>query len=190
MPSTRPFGRRVAARICGLLAAVALVGVATAQSGVSPTPDFDIEVRFLGGFVAYVLLGGALVVFGPEYARETVAQIRSDPATSFFWGLLTAIGAPIAIALLAITIVGLVVAIPGIFLLAIVGLVGTAVSVVWLGSLALGTEEVGGKAAVVGALLLAIPASIPALGDLVTTLVGFFGTGVVARRLYAAWQDD
>ncbi|MFC4451733.1 hypothetical protein [Halorussus aquaticus] len=119
-----------------------------------------------------------------------MSQLRVDPIGSFFWGLLTAIGVPIALALLAVTIIGLVVAIPGFILLAIVGLVGSAVSVVWVGSLALGDEEVGGKAVVVGALLLAVPASISVLGDLVTTLVGFFGTGVVARRLYAAWQDD
>lgn len=190
MPSKRPVVRHVIARICGLFLAVALVGVATAQSGVSPTPDFGIEIRFVGSLVIYLLLGGALVAFGPEYARETVGQLRDDPAGSFFWGLLTGIGVPIVLALLAITIIGLVVTIPGLILLAVVGLVGTGVTVVWLGSLALGEEAVGGKAVAVGSLLFAIPASIPVLGDFLTTFIGFFGTGVVARRLYAAWQDD
>ncbi|MFC4451732.1 hypothetical protein [Halorussus aquaticus] len=57
MPSKRPLARHIAARICGLFLAVAFVGAATAQSGVGPTPDLDIELRFLGALLVYLLLG-------------------------------------------------------------------------------------------------------------------------------------
>lgn len=186
MPSTR-----LLARGSGLVAAVAFAGIAAGQTpGVEPSLGVEIEFRFFGALVVNLLLGGALVGFAPDYARETVAEIREDPGSAFVWGLLVGIGGSLLIALLAITIIGLVVAIPGAILLAIVGLVGNAVTVVWIGSLLTGVEgRPGGKAAAVGALALALPAAIPVLGNLITTVVGFFGVGVVVGRLYRSWRD-
>ncbi|WP_137285993.1 hypothetical protein [Halorussus salinisoli] len=191
MPSTRRSLRRLAASSGGLLAVVALAGVAAAQTpGVEPSFDLRIEMRFLGALVANLLLAGALVVFGPSYARETVAELREDPVSAFLWGLLVGIGVPVLLFLLAITIVGLLVAIPGAIAFAIVGLVGNAVTIVWVGSLLVGADgRVGGKTAAVGALVLAALGAIPVLGDLITAVFGFVGLGVVGRRLYAAWQD-
>lgn len=188
MSSTRLFTRG-----CSLLAIVALSGVAAAQS---PTGGSEfgfgthIGIRFVAALVVNLLLGGALVGLGPRYATETVTALREDPVGAFGWGLLVGIGVPIVLVLLAFTIIGLIVAVPGFILLAFVGIVGNAVTIVWIGGLLLGDgSRIGGKAAGVGALALAIPASIPVLGNLITAFLGFFGIGVVGRSIYAVWRD-
>ena len=174
-------------RAAGALAVVALSGLAAAQSPNAGT-QFGFEIRFVIVLVINLLLGGALVGFGPNYARDTVTELREDPGAAFLWGLIFGIGVPIVLVILAVTIIGLVVAIPGLIILMVVGLVGNAVTIVWLGSL-LNGGSIGGKSAVLGAVALAVPAAIPVLGNLVTTLVGFFGLGVVGRRLYKSYRN-
>lgn len=181
MPSTRSL-----VRLGSLLAVPALAGVAAAQS---PDVTVEYEFRLLAALVVNLLLGGALVALGPRYADATVRELREDPAGAFGWGLLVGIGGSIAIALLAITIIGLVVALPAALVLAVVALVGNAVTVLWVGNVLVGTRgEVGPTDAAVGAVALALPMAIPILGDLVARLVGFFGIGVVGRSLYESWR--
>jgi hypothetical protein len=185
MPSIRSL-----ARGSGLLAAVALAGVAAAQSpsaGSELGLGTRLGIRFVVAFVVNLLLGGALVAFGPRFAEETVTELREDPGGAFLWGLAVGVGVPILLVLLAITVIGLVVAIPGAIALAIVGLVGNAVTVVWVGSLFLGPDDIGGRTAAAGALTLAVPAAIPVLGQLLTSFLGLFGLGVVGRALYVSW---
>lgn len=189
MPSDRspPLARVGVALAFG---AVALVGTAAAQSR-NPAPELGFGARFAASFVINLLFGGALVALGPRYARKTVGDLREDPGGAFVWGLLLGIGVPILLFLLAITIIGLIVVIPAGIVLAVVGIVGAAVTVVWIGDLLLsGREGLGGAAVVVGALALAVPYAIPILGDLVATIVGFFGLGAVGRGLYEWWQGD
>jgi hypothetical protein len=190
MPSTRLLARAPVALAGVLLTVLALSGVAVAQTptgGRGLGLGTRIGIRFVVALVFNLLLASALVGLGPRYATETVTAIREDPVVAFGWGLIVGVGVPILLALLAITIVGLVVAIPGFLLLAVVGIVGNAVAIVWVGTL-FGDGRVGGKAAGVGALAVAIPASIPVLGNLVTSVVGLFGIGVVGQSLYAVWK--
>lgn len=186
--------RRLAISACSIVSLLGLAGVAAAQGqGPDGSLQFNVGVRFVAALVINLVLGGALVALGPRYARERVGELRDDPAGAFGWGLFAGIAVPIALVLLAITIIGLVVTIPGLIALFFVGLVGEAVTVVWIGSLVTGSRTepaIGGKAAAIGALVLAVPMAIPILGDLVVSIAGFFGLGVVARHLYASWKDD
>jgi hypothetical protein len=118
-----------------------------------------------------------------------VAAIRDDTGGAFLWGLLVGIGVPIALVLIAITIIGLVVTIPGLIVLFFVSLIGNAVTVCWIGGALIGRDGPDGVAVGVGAVVLAVVGAVPILGNLVTTLLGFFGLGVVGRDLYASWQD-
>ncbi|MEF8856662.1 MAG: hypothetical protein V5A16_04505 [Haloplanus sp.] len=90
--------------------------------------------------------------------------------------------------MLALTIIGLVITIPGLIALFFVGLVGNAVTVCWLGTLLTGHDGPDGGAVGVGALVLALVGAVPVLGNLATTLVGFFGLGVVGHDRYTSWQ--
>lgn len=174
----------------GTLGLLGLQGLAAAQS---PTAGLDIGfgaglvIQFLVSLVAYLLLGGALVAFGPRYADATVSDLRDDPGGAFGWGLVTGIVAPIVLVILALTIIGLVVAIPGFIILLVLSIVGNAVTVAWIGSTLADTGgAVDGYAVGVGALALAIVGAIPLLGGFLTSLLGLFGLGVVCRNAYSS----
>lgn len=187
MPSIRSL-----VRVGTAIAALAVVGLAAAQSpnaGSGLGLGTRLGIRFATSLLVYLLLGGALVALGPRYARETVTELRDDPGGAFVWGSLVGIGVPIVLVLVALTIVGLIVAVPGLIALAVVGVVGNAVTVVWFGHSLTDGDSLDGKTVLVGALVFAVPASIPALGNLLTTLLGFFGLGVVGRRLYESWRE-
>lgn len=186
MPSTRSLARFGSA--IALLALAAPVAAqsprTTAELGLGPR----IAIRFGVALFVNLLLGGVLVATSPDYATKRVAAIRDDLAGAFGWGLLVGIGGVIAIILLAITVIGLLVALPAILVLAWFGLVGNAVTVVWVGSSLASDSPTSGGAVGLGALALACLAAIPVLGNLVTTLLGFVGLGVVSRAFYQSWQ--
>jgi hypothetical protein len=176
-----------------------LVSVVAACSlaGVAAQPEMGSEfglaartaLRFVVVLAINLVLGGALLLLAPAYARRMVAAIRDDTGGAFLWGLLVGIGVPIALVLIAITIIGLVVTIPGLIVLFFVSLIGNAVTVCWIGGALIGRDGPDGVAVGVGAVVLAVVGAVPILGNLVTTLLGFFGLGVVGRDLYASWQD-
>jgi hypothetical protein len=176
--------------LASAVAVCALAGIATAQPEMSSDIGLGVRVasRFGVVLVINLLLGGGLLLLAPEYARRMVAEIRDDAGTAFLWGLLVGIALPIALVLIAITIIGLLITIPGLIALFFLGLVGNAVTICWLGTLLTGHDTPDGAAVGVGALGLALVGAVPVLGNLVTTLVGFFGLGVVGRDLYASWQ--
>jgi hypothetical protein len=184
--------KRLLTRGSGLVILLTFSGLAAAQS---PTTGTDIELTTVIGLrvgitlILNLVLGGALVLFGPRYATKMVTELYEYPGRSFGWGLLVGIGVPIGLVLIGLTIIGLLITIPGLLLLIPVGLVGSAVTTVWIGDLLTGhTGTVGGKAAGVGAVALAVLAVIPILGNLFISLAGFFGLGVVGRNLYTSWR--
>ncbi|WP_254522321.1 hypothetical protein [Natrinema caseinilyticum] len=189
----RPGRTAIVSLLAGIVAVTAGAGTAAARSTGGNGLGFgtSLAVQFIGLFLVNGLIAGLLVAFGPRYAKQTVTEIQDEPDTAFGWGLLVLLGVPIALVLLAITIVGLVVSIPGLIVVGIVELVGTAVAVVWVGTLVTRHtgDRIGGKDAAVGALVLSALESIPILGVFVTAFVGFIGGGVVGRRLYRWWQD-
>ncbi|WP_435069204.1 hypothetical protein [Haloplanus sp. C73] len=185
MPSTR-----LLASIASAVAACSFAGVAVAQSPMGSESELAVRLGLQFGvvFVLNLLLGGALLGLAPEYTQRMLDELRDDAGAAFLWGLLAGIAVPICLVLLAITIIGLVVTIPGILVLFVVGLVGNAVTICWLGSLIRGRESPDALSVVAGAFVLAVVGAIPVLGNLITTFVGFFGMGVVAEDLYASWR--
>jgi len=194
MPSARDAGGAVAvAAVVAAAALMAFAGVATAQSGpTDPRSSLDLGTRlavnFSVGFAIDLLLGGALVALGPEYAARKLGEFRDDPVEPVVWGLIVGIGVPIVLAILAITIVGLLVAIPGVLVLVGVGAVGSALMVGIVGSLLTGGGDPGGTEVLVGALVLAVVTAIPVLGGPINWLVGLPGIGMVGHDLYRSWR--
>lgn len=186
MPSIRPlaFGSSV-------VAACSLAGVAAAQPEMGSNLGLGTRVALRFGVVLVInlVLGGAIYLLAPDYVRRMVAAIRDDAGTAFLWGLLTGIAVPIALVLIALTIIGLLITIPGLIALFFVGLIGNAVTICWIGTLLTEGDAPDGTAVGVGAVVLAVVGAIPILGNLATTLVGFFGLGVVGRDLYTSWRD-
>ncbi|WP_424004726.1 hypothetical protein ACOZ4I_08430 [Haloarcula salina] len=186
--------KRTLAGLGSLAAVVGFSGIAAAQSPTAGTGlglPARIGIRFGVSFVIYLILGGACAVLGPEYTTERVREIQDDPGSAFGWGFAFGVLVPIGLVVLAITIIGLIVTIPGLILLAVLQLIGFGVTTVWLGNMVAGTrgESVGAKDAVVGAVVLALPFAIPLIGQLLANLIGWFGLGVVGRNAYESWRD-
>jgi len=187
MPSNR-----LPAAIASALALLAFAGIAAGQSS-GAASELGLGVRIGTSFgvalIGNVLLGGFALALAPQYTRNCVREISDDPGGAFVWGLLVAVGVPIALFLLAITIVGLLVAVPGAFVLAIVSLVGNAVTIVWVGSAIAGdARDPSARALVVGAAVLSCLWAIPILGNFLSQILSLLGTGVVGRRLYESWS--
>ncbi|WP_248897777.1 hypothetical protein [Haloplanus halobius] len=198
MPSTRLPARTRSAVAIALAVIVTVVlaprsftGVAVAQSSMGSELSLGarLGIRFGVVLVINLVLGGALYALAPDYAEEMVTAIRDDMGGAFLWGILLGIGLPIALVLLAITIIGLLITIPGLLALFVVGLIGNAVTILWIGGSLTSAEELDLSAVGVGSLALAVLAAIPILGNLATTALGFFGLGVVGRDVYTSWRE-
>jgi hypothetical protein len=189
--------RRATIAGVGLASVLAFVGVASAQS--VPTGSVDAAsrlsptIRAAITFLTDLVVGGILVAAAPRYTRTSIDKIRNEPGESFIWGLGLGIGGTIAIIILAITIIGLIVAIPAGIVLVILGVVGGAVSTVFLGTI-LGEKVTGGTlslavALAIGAFTAAVLSVIPILGGLVMFVVDSFGLGIVGKQLYTSWSS-
>ncbi|MFC7137093.1 hypothetical protein [Halobaculum litoreum] len=193
MPSTRTLVGAAGAAVA--LAAVA-VGSAAAQSGVrDPATGLDagaaVLLDFGVGLVVYLLLGGVLVAVKPAYATAKVREFRDDPGETVVWGLITGIGVPIVLVLIGLTVIGLLIAIPGMFVLAAMGILGTAVVVVVVGTaVTRDGGEPGGTEVLVGALVFAALTALPLVGGLINSLATLPGLGMVGRDLNRAWDGD
>lgn len=161
----------------------ALWFVAAPVSAQQSVPDTGYQFPFvvdalIGGIASLVICGGFIVLV-PEYTERTTDRIIDDPGETFLYGLGISIALFVVIFLLAITIIGIVLAIPLAFVVAIIG---------QLGYLAAGRTASNEwylvllTAVVVGAL----SNGIPILGALIGFILSSMGLGAV----YLDYKDD
>jgi len=154
-----------------------------AQVGPEATgrPAFGPAVTFGVSLGIYLLVGALLLAFAPGTARRAVERTRREPVYVLLVGIAGQVVAFVAFVLLAITVIGLVVAIPGLLVWMLASIVGTTCAVIALGEVlgdALGVEGRAG-ALVVGAVVLSGINLVPLLGNLVGFLVGSAGLGAL-----------
>jgi hypothetical protein len=185
----------------GLLGRIALpllsllclaVAPASAQSWVTSdlAPEVGIPLQFVGSLLVYVVAGAIVVAVSPEYTERMAARVRDDAATSFISGLVALVVTIVAAFLLAITIIGLLVVIPGMLALVVVQIVGNTAALVALGSVT--TERGRGSpfaALVIGALLLSAVSLVPILGGIVRFVVQMVGLGAVVGSYWESRQE-
>ncbi len=176
-----------------LLAVLGLSGVATAQPtapGGSLSPALEVVLRFGVGFVILAVLGAAAAAIGPKYTTNAVREIQDDLGGAIGWGVLVGIFLPIGLVILALTVIGALISIPGLLLIGILGIIGTGITAVWVGNSVIGDDgTVSATDGVAGGLLLAVPFAIPVVGGLLLNLITLVGLGVVGRGLYEDWTD-
>ncbi|WP_277552583.1 hypothetical protein [Halobaculum limi] len=199
MPSTRP--RTVSAAVATVAAltfvatflaigsdiAVAQSGVGDLRSSLGISPEYGRWI--LGNVVGNVILGGLLLVFGPDYADRKVAQFRTDPRQSTIWGVLVSVGVPVTLFALVFSLVGIILALPGVFVFAGVFLVASAVTVVLAGSVVGDAPAASGRSVLIGSLVVGLLSSIPLVGGLLGWVVTLPGLGMVGHDLYQ-WVRD
>lgn len=193
MPSTRitrsSRTASVAAAVAVALAAlVALADPAAAQTlpETPRRPVFGPLVSFAAGLVVNLVLGVIVVGVAPDYSRALVDRIRSEPFESFVFGLVTYVAVIVASILLAITIIGIVVLIPGLIVLAVVGVAANVLAVVTVGAVLTGRTRDASlwTALVAGAVVVSLLTAIPVVGDLTNFVLGTLGMGAIASQYW------
>ncbi|MFC6771022.1 hypothetical protein ACFQDD_05745, partial [Halorubrum pallidum] len=89
--------------------------------------SFVIELAVVG------ILGAIVIAVAPDFTDEGSEYVRGEPVMAFVYGFGAYLAIAAAAILLAITIIGLIVVVPGLIALAIVGVATTTVGVVALG---------------------------------------------------------
>ena len=192
MPSTRhtppPLAGIVTAAVVGLVGLACLADPAAAQSipDTPRRPVFGPAVSFVAGLAVNLVLGALVVGVAPDYSRAIVGRIRSEPVESFFFGIAVLIATVVAAIVLAITIIGLVVLVPGAFVLAIVGVVANVLATVTVGAVATGWTEDSSlwTSVAVGAAVVALLTAIPLVNGLANFVLGSLGMGAIAARIW------
>ena len=175
-----------------LVILLAAVGPATAQE--PHAPQFGLGLGVTAQFVVslfFTLVFGAIIVaVAPDFLRTIVSDVRESPGEMAIYGLAAVVGGFVAIVVLAITIIGLVVAVPGAIAFGLYVAVTSLISTIAVGYLLL--DSVSGatlwSGLVVGALLSAVLSVIPVVGGIVSFVVGLFGIGAVSKRLYDSYR--
>lgn len=173
--------RRVAGHVIGVLAlAIVLLPTAVAaQPSVEQVQSLSVFTRVISSAAITLVAGGAYFVFAPASAEATLKRARDEPVDSFLWGLGIGIAVIVASVLLALTVIGLVVAIPLILVFAVVELAAQAVVFVLVFETLLDSKPPVGKSLVGAAVTAGVLSAIPLLGPLVSFVVGSVGVGAL-----------
>lgn len=143
-----------------------------------------LAVRITAAF----LVGLLLHAFAPALFRPGAPSI----GRAFGLGVLVLVGAPVALVVLGITLVGLPLALFGAFAYLTALYVGGVLAAGRLGVALLEPEAGGsrrafGLALLVGLLALAVGSSLPFFGDIVRLLAALAGLGILAQALRDRW---
>ncbi|WP_331235675.1 hypothetical protein [Natronorarus salvus] len=193
------FGRTLLGSLALLLA---FPGTAVAQGGQPPTGDpmadpvLNLFVTALGTLLYMGLVfvvGGIAVLAVPDFVRGVDREIRDSPVLCGLVGVGLFVGLIVALFVLAITVVGLLLAVPGAIALFVAGLLSEAMIAVSVGFVLAGVldrEGVSlGWAFVGGLLAVTLLSLIPLVGflTLFLTAVGFGGLSI---HLWNRFQAD
>lgn len=155
--------------------------------GFDPAPSW---VGVAYGAATSLALGAVLLLAFPRLSRDVADRVGGDSLRSGGAGLAALIGTPILLVLVAITIVGIPLALVGI---------GAYVAALWVGSVygryALGSWVLGqfGRpnrwvALLLGVLGVALIGLVPWVGGLVDLLVLLLGLGALGLALYDRYR--
>lgn len=134
----------------------------------------------VGAALTTLLVGAILVALAPDYARGRMDEVVDRPLGSLGYGLAVLVFIVLATVVLAITIVGLVVAIPLAIVAYLAWAVGSAVAFLAVGDRLVGHADGWAKPLLVGAAINGLLA-LTGVGGLVSFCVGAAGFGAVVR---------
>ena len=133
-----------------------------------------------------LLLGAILLAATPNFSRRLADIGTTEPLRTTGIGLGTLVGTPIALVIVAVTIVGLPLSLVGFLVFGAVVLAATTYGAIVLGTwlLSLGDYRNRWAALVVGVVAVAVARQIPVVGGLTRLAVLLLGLGALATALY------
>lgn len=157
-----------------------------------PGPDRRKGFGFLRALwlLGFLVAGCAAVALFPRTARSAEEAVRRRPFAAAGFGILWILAGPVAAVLVALTVVGLPLALIFSAIYVVLLYLGRAVVAIWLGRLALRAPEGAGRAGLLARLLiggaaLLLVGLMPVLGALVTLVATVMGIGALLAALSA-----
>jgi cytoskeletal protein CcmA (bactofilin family) len=155
----------------------------------------------LGGItisLGMVLLGGVLVLGMPAFTREAGAVIRGRPWHALGTGCAMLVGVPVALALFAVTIVGIPLALLLAFAYGALLMLGYLIGAIFLGDFVLERVDAGKLASVwwralftlLAIVAIAILHRVPVIGELAWFLLFLAGVGAFTLRAWQGLRSD
>ncbi|WP_370518596.1 hypothetical protein [Natronomonas sp. CBA1123] len=133
-----------------------------------------------GAFLTTLVVGAIMIALAPEYTEVRMADVLDNPLGSFLYGLVCLVFVVLVTFVLAITIIGIVVAIPFALLSYLVWAVGAAIAFLAIGDRLVGHEDGWPKPLLVGAAINGA-LTLTGVGSIVTFGIGAAGFGAVLR---------
>ena len=149
-------------------------------------PDFAGPAFGAYGFLVNLLVGALLLLVVPGTSRRVADCVSGEPLWTGAIGLGALIGVPIALALLAITIVGVPVTLAGLVTYALAVWIATIYGRYAVGEWLLSYTGLENRwvALLAGLIVVAVLVRIPFVGGLFQLLVLLLGLGAMATLLY------
>lgn len=187
LPSRRPLRSGAFATVLALtgVPAVALAqrapnGVETGTETAAATPWY---VQAIGAGLVTLVVGGLLMAVAPDSTRRQTDRALESPVETFVYGVLALVVVIGAAFLLAITVIGIVLAIPLLFVFAIVALVAGEYGYLAVGRLVSDNRLLALGSAIVVSVAVG---AVPVLGPVVGFVISSVGLGTVVM----AFQED
>lgn len=160
------------------------------QAGPWEGPQVPGWVFGVYGFFVNLALGALLLLVLPGFSAAVADRVATDPLRSAGYGLLALVAIPILLVLVAITIIGIPLAVVGAILFGLLVWVALVYGRFAVGAWLLSLADVENRwlALVVGLLLLGLLALIPWVGGLIDFVVVLLGLGAVATLAYSGYR--
>ncbi|WP_276258725.1 bactofilin family protein [Haloglomus litoreum] len=144
------------------------------------------------GVLVNLVLGAALLLVFPAVSRRIADRAVESPLAAGGVGLLMVLVAPIALVLVALTIIGIPLSLLGLFLFLFTLWVGLVYGGYTVGEWLTDAADVDNRwlALAVGVVLVALAGRLPIVGGLVTAIVTLLGLGALALVVRDARRDD
>lgn len=144
-------------------------------------PVANVVGTAVGAFLTTLVVGAIMVALAPEYTRRRMAEVVDEPVGNFLYGFVSLVLIVLVTVLLAITIVGIIVAVPFAILAYVVWAVGSAIAFLAIADRLVGHEDGWTKPLLVGAGINGALA-LTGIGGLVSFCVAAAGFGAVLRE--------
>ena len=134
------------------------------------------------GLLVTLVLGAVLLAVFPVASGRLAARVAEAPLETALYGLLALVGVPVLLVLVALTVIGIPLALVGAVLFALVAWVGSVYGRYALGEWLLASADVDHRwaALLVGVVVVALLGLVPVLGGVVRFVVLLLGLGALA----------
>ena len=167
---------------------LAVAAVTTLLTVAEPGSGFDLNVSVgqglaggaVGAFLTTLVVGAIAVAVFPERTEALMDAVVEDPVESFVYGILALFGLGLLTLVLFITLIGIVLALPLLFVAYLLWAVGAAVAYLAIADRLVGHEDGWLKALLLAAGLNGALAAT-GIGSVVALAVGAAGFGTILK---------